>query len=678
MTLTNQQQQVLTQIKEFMKNDSSVFILRGCAGTGKTTMVKQIATYVSTLKNEVFLMAPTGRAARVLQEKTGFKATTIHKGIYESASIKTETGKDIADLKFKYHFPIKGKHKQAVTIIDEASMLSSRTQELELFEFGTDNLMDDLLTFVRPNSGGKIIFVGDPFQLPPVGDSVSQALNADFFKAKGLKVEEAELTEVLRQGKDSLILKNATLIRELLKKDMRNQLVFEEKEAEVESLSPGTLLPKYMEARKKSGKNDCVVISYSNRTAAMYNKEIRKELYGEENPPLKVGDILMIVQNNYPLNKMNGEFVPVISVGEETQQSAPVYIEKGGVKVRQNITLNFIKISITDPSEGPKECYLLKDLLYNEKPALSIEEEKALYINFCIRHKELTPNSVDFAEALKNDSFFNCLKAKFGYAVTGHKCQGGEWGKVFVDYTGRTGLSTDCLRWAYTATTRARKELYYSNLPKITPFSSFRFDAIQKCSKVKEEYRKLGTIEKSPFHDPNAPDYLHAKWMCIQRNLEFSPFRIDHIESKPYLEIYYIQTPNSIESYEIGYQKSGIFTKAKAKNITENSAIIGMMLDDERAMPLILDYHPSNELLGNVYNLIRSCCDDLDIQITNVVERLEDYHVTFYFRTSNTASYIKIYISGKGFITYAKPMSLVGADDKKLVMLIEKIKNHFI
>lgn len=678
MKLTNQQQQVLTQIKEFMKNDSSVFILRGCAGTGKTTMVKQIADYVSTFKEEVFLMAPTGRAARILQEKTGFEATTIHKRIYESAGIKIEKGTDIADIKFKYHFPIKETKKQIVAIVDEASMISSRTQKQELFEFGTDNLMDDLLTFARPNFGGKIIFVGDPFQLPPVGDSASQALNANFFKTKNLKVEEAELTEVLRQGKDSLILKNATLIRELLKKEMRNQLVFKEKEAEVESLSPENFLPKYMEARKKSGRNDCVIISFSNRTTAIYNKEIRKELYGEEIPPLKVGDILMIVQNNYSLNKMNGEFVQVSSVGEETQQSAPVYVEEGGVKVRKNITLNFIKISITNTPQEPLECYLLKDLLNNEKATLSIDEEKALYINFCIRHKNLNPKSVAFADALQKDPFYNCLKAKYGYAVTGHKCQGGEWAKAFVDYTGRTGLSTDCLRWAYTATTRARKELYFCNLPKITPFSSFRIDAIQKCSKLKEEYRKLGTIEKSPFHDPNAPDYLHAKWMCIQRNLEFSPFRIDHIESKPYLEIYYIQTPNGIESYEIGYQKSGIFTKAKAKNITENSAIIGMMLDDERAMPLILDYHPSNELLENVYNLIRSCCDDLDIQITNVVERLEDYHVTFYFRTSNTASYIKIYISGKGFITYAKPMSLVGADDKKLVMLIEKIKNHFI
>lgn len=228
MELTTQQNKVFEQIKAFLDSDASVFILRGYAGTGKTTMVKVIADYVEQ-NRQLVMMAPTGRAARVLNKKTGHDAVTIHKAIYARAHVKYKKVKDVADSEFKFVFPINQSEKggNIVAIVDEASMLCSRKIEHELFVFGTDNLMEDLLTFVRPNFGGKVIFVGDPAQLPPVGESVSNALRAEYFQEKGLKVIEAELTEVLRQKNDSVILKNAMMIRDLLKKDKRNQLVFE-------------------------------------------------------------------------------------------------------------------------------------------------------------------------------------------------------------------------------------------------------------------------------------------------------------------------------------------------------------------------------------------------------------------------------------------------------------------
>lgn len=187
MTLTTQQQQVLDKIKRFMESDAPVFILRGYAGTGKTTMVKQIADYVSQFR-KVTLMAPTGRAANVLHIKTGYQASTIHKAIYSSLELNTKEVQDIAESEFKLRFSINITDGHIVAIIDEASMLCSLKREQELFVFGTDNLMNDLLTFVRPSYGGKVIFVGDPMQLPPVGESISNALDADFFVQKGLKV----------------------------------------------------------------------------------------------------------------------------------------------------------------------------------------------------------------------------------------------------------------------------------------------------------------------------------------------------------------------------------------------------------------------------------------------------------------------------------------------------------
>jgi ATP-dependent exoDNAse (exonuclease V) alpha subunit len=193
MELTIQQQQILEGIQEFMNSDASVYILRGYAGTGKTTMVKQIADFVAQ-KCRVALMAPTGRAARVLETKTGRIATTIHKAIYGKATLDTKKVDDIAETEFKLCFPIDKVEGPVVAIVDEASMLCSRKIPHELFRFGTDNLMDDLLTYVRPSFGGKVIFVGDPAQLPPVGELDSQALNEKFFQEKGLKVMKGELT----------------------------------------------------------------------------------------------------------------------------------------------------------------------------------------------------------------------------------------------------------------------------------------------------------------------------------------------------------------------------------------------------------------------------------------------------------------------------------------------------
>ena len=345
MELTQQQQTVFDKIKEFMNSDASVFILRGYAGTGKTTMVKVIADYLAQSRS-VHLMAPTGRAARVLFQKTGHMAYTIHKSIYAKACVVSKKVKDIADSEFKFVFPIlQYEHGgNIVAIVDEASMVCSRKIEHELFVFGTDNLMEDLLSFVRPEFGGKVIFVGDPAQLPPVGEPHSNALRADFFKERGLKVIEVELTEVLRQKGDSIILKNAMMIRDLLKKEKRNNLVFEEKEDDVETVPSGEFLNKYLEYRKQSSRQDSVVICYSNKSANRYNKDIRTSLYGGD-VPLRVNDIVLITQNNYRLGRMNGEFVPILEVGARTQQSAPVYAQVGSEKKRIVVTINFVQVN---------------------------------------------------------------------------------------------------------------------------------------------------------------------------------------------------------------------------------------------------------------------------------------------------------------------------------------------
>ena len=678
MELTNQQNKVFEQIKAFLNSDASVFILRGYAGTGKTTMVKVIADYIEQTR-QLAMMAPTGRAARVLAMKTGHTATTIHKAIYSKAHVEPKKVKNIAESEFKFVFSINNSENggNIVAIVDEASMVCSRKIEHELFMFGTDNLMEDLLTFVRPNFGGKVIFVGDPAQLPPVGESVSNALRAEYFKEKGLKVIEAELTEVLRQKDDSVILKNAMMIRDLLKKDKRNQLVFEEQKDDVETVPSEQFLDKYLNYRKESGKHDSVIICYSNKSANRYNRDIRKSLYGGD-VPLQENDILLITQNNYRLDRMNGEFVPVLSIGERRQQSAPVYVQIGGKKERIVITLNFIEVTVPNGDGNPMPCMLLEDLLTSDTATISIDENRALYINFCMRNPNLKQGTESFAEALLNDEYYNAIRAKYGYAVTGHKCQGGEWGKVFVDYTGRTGLDDDSLRWAYTATTRAQKTLYVTNLPHITPFSKFRIEPIQKCKNIAPECRILNEVPPTPFHNKNVDNGIRAKYHCIAKNMEYTPYRIISVQSRPYLEIYNIQTPDGVDRYDLFYKAGDIFQPAKAASPNQHTPLIEIMLNDEQGMSYKYNYIPSDESHCKLLDLIRSACDTISVQITNVVEHAEDFSTTYYMRTSGTFSYIKVYVNSNGFITYAKPMSLKGKDDGELSEIIEIINSHFV
>ena len=225
MTLTSQQQQVLDSIKEFLNSDVPVFILKGYAGTGKTTMISYIIDEVAKLEKAPLLMAPTGRAARVLESKTKREATTIHRRIYEFDTI--ETHEDTDDI--RYIFPLKNEQELArdhICIVDESSMIGTREVHNELFEFGTGSLLNDLLTFVALNGGGKVIFIGDPMQLPPVGDNVSNALDEQFFKNNNIKVMVGELTDVVRQNEDSTILGNAMKVRALLESSQRNNLVF--------------------------------------------------------------------------------------------------------------------------------------------------------------------------------------------------------------------------------------------------------------------------------------------------------------------------------------------------------------------------------------------------------------------------------------------------------------------
>ena len=674
MTLTPQQQQVLDDIKTFLDSDISVFILKGYAGTGKTTMIRTIIGEIKNREKEPILMAPTGRAARVLETKNSWEASTIHRCIYELDTIETKEGSD--DIRFI--FPLKNledRAKDHICIVDESSMIGTREVENELFEFGTGSLLKDLLTFVAPNRGGKIIFVGDPMQLPPVGDNVSNALDEKFFEGIGIKTMVAELTDVVRQGAGSAILSNAMKVRALIESQQRNNLVFDRNEDEVIDMEGYNMPSQLLTLYPKPEIGQSVIITFSNRQARDYNYAVRELLYPNQKQ-IVVGDILQVVSNNYKLDVMNGDFVKITAINGDTEyQSAPVYINIGGERIQHKITLAFRNVRIRLDNEHELPCKIIESMLDDSDPNLNFAQIQALYINFCMRYPQLKRGSQLFKEYLKADPYFNALRVKYGYAITGHKSQGGEWNTVFVDYTGRTGLNIDCLRWTYTVTTRASQTLYGCNMPNVTPMSKLQMAPIIKASRPREEYLSFTDIPETPFHPKNTPNYIKAKYWVISDELKKEGFAIKRVESKQYCEWYHIED-NYGESILVHcyYNKAGLFTRYNAVGNSNNTTKILSLMQTNMVMLCSFRYIPSNTVLQNLYNYLESICSDLDIMITNIVEHLSEYCVYYYLQCSGSYSCIQFYITKDGFISYAQPFSDIGSDDEILIKVINQLE----
>lgn len=675
MTLTSQQQQVLNSIKEFLNNDVSVFILKGYAGTGKTTMISYIIEEVTTLEKAPILMAPTGRAARVLGAKTKREANTIHRCIYELDTIETKEDSD--DI--RYIFPLKDVEdaaKDHICIVDESSMIGTREVQNELFEFGTGSLLNDLLTFVAPHRGGKVIFIGDPMQLPPVGDNVSNALDEQFFKDNKIKVVVGELTEVVRQNEDSAILGNAMKVRTLLESPQRNNLVFDRKENEVIDIEGYNMPKQLLNIYPKPEIGQSVIITFSNRQARDYNYIIREILYPGEKQ-IVIGDILQVVSNNYGLDVMNGDFVKITDISGETEyQSAPVYVTVERKRVRQNITLAFRNVRIMLDDGREKTCKIIESMLDDADANLTFIQIQALYINFCMRHQGLKRNSQEFKELLKHDPYYNALRVKYGYAITGHKSQGGEWHTVFVDYTGRTGLTNDCLRWTYTVTTRASHILYGCNMPNVTPMSKLRVAPIIKASKPRDEYLSFTNVPETPYHSASAPNYLKAKYWAVSDKLRGAGCAVKNVESKSYCEWYRIED-NQKQNHLVQcfYNKAGIFTRYMAGDCLEGVIPILSLIQVNMTPLCSFRYTPSSVVLKSLYNNVESICSDLDVKITNIVEHLPNYHVYYYLQGSGSYSCIQFFITKDGFISYAQPFSDMGSDDDVLKKVLEKLSS---
>ena len=445
---TLKQDIVLEQLSAFIFNNSSqvLYVLKGYAGTGKTTIVGAIVNNLWKAKKSAVLLAPTGRAAKVMSTYSSNEAFTIHKKIYMPKQNKNGNVDFVMQL---------NKHKKTIFIVDEASMISDLPSQSKLF--GSGSLLDDLIQYVYSGHQCKLLLIGDTAQLPPVKLDLSPALDERQLALNYNKeVSKMELDEVMRQGHDSGILMNATLLRESLSGTFYDNFKFDISGYNdiIRLIDGHDIMDAINEAYSSLGNEDTAIIVRSNKRANLYNQQIRSRILFNEHE-LTAGDYLMVVKNNYFWIKPSSE-AGFIANGDIIE-----ILEIFNLKELYGFRFAEVKIRMVDyPKMKPFETVLILDSISVEAPSLSYEDSNKLYQEILKDYADEISGYRKFLKVKKN-KYLNALQVKFSYAMTCHKSQGGQWNTVFVEQPYLpNGIDRDYLRWLYTAVTRAREKLY--------------------------------------------------------------------------------------------------------------------------------------------------------------------------------------------------------------------------
>lgn len=460
---TQEQAHALEVFAEFLtdRDPHAVMILRGSAGTGKTTLSGAIVRTLKEIRQKVMLLAPTGRAAKVFSLNSGSPAYTIHRRIYREKSFSGVEGQ------FNLNDNL---YTDTLFMVDEASMIAN--MGLGGMSFGSGCLLDDLVHFVYQGRNDRLLLIGDKAQLPPVGEEESPALHAAMLEGYGLKVYECDLNEVLRQSEKSGILYNATMIRQMITHDDITQLpkIHFAGYSDIKPMPGAELIEALADSYHHVGLDGTIVVTRSNKRANIFNQGIRNMVLDREEE-LSQGDILMIVKNNYYWMEEERK-----SNNKLQSNEIPAFLANGDrakvLKVRRRIDLYGFRfatllLQFPDYDNYELEATVLLDTLTSEAPALTHEQQEQLFHQIEEDYQDI-PLKADRMKAIRQDQFFNALQVKFAYAVTCHKAQGGQWAHVYVDqgYMTDDMLNPDYIHWLYTAFTRATEMLYLVNWPE--------------------------------------------------------------------------------------------------------------------------------------------------------------------------------------------------------------------
>lgn len=462
---TAEQENALDTFARFMTDggDRVVMILRGSAGTGKTSLSGAIVRALKALRQKVVLLAPTGRAAKVFSLNSGSPAFTIHRRIYREKAFAGVDGQFCLNDNL---------HTDTLFMVDEASMIANLG--LGISVFGSGCLLDDLVSFVYQGRNCRLLLIGDKAQLPPVGEEESPALCADVLSGYGLKVYECDLTEVLRQSQESGILYNATMVRQMITYDEMTRLpvIRFRGFTDIVPMPGAELIESLQGSYYHVGEDDTVVITRSNKRANIFNHGIRAQVLDREEE-LERGDMVMIVKNNYFWTeqeqlraKDDAEALATIPPFLANGDRAKVLKVSGRTDL-YGFRFATLRLQFPDYDDYELEATVLLDTLNSEAPALTHEQQEQLF-HMVEEDYQDVPRKSDRMRQIRQDQYFNALQIKFSYAVTCHKAQGGQWSHVYVDqgYMTDDMLTPDYIHWLYTAFTRSTDRLFLINWPK--------------------------------------------------------------------------------------------------------------------------------------------------------------------------------------------------------------------
>ena len=447
---TQDQRNALHIFARFMtdRSENAAMILRGSAGTGKTSLAGAIVRTVNRLRIKVSLLAPTGRAAKVFSLNAGLAASTIHRKIYREKAFNG------ADGQFQLN---NNMFRDMLFMVDEASMISLSQSNTT---FGSGRLLDDLVQYVYSSGANcRLLLIGDKAQLPPVGEQESLALRADVLKAYGLQVYECDLNEVLRQSQHSGILWNATAIRKMITYNTATQLpqIHLKGFADISIVQGNELIESLASSYSAVGMDETMVITRSNKRANIFNQGIRNTILGREEE-LTTGDLVMVVKNKY-LEKDRSTDISFIANGDHA-------VVRRVRNIRELYGFRFADVALEFPDYNNTELdtVVVLDTLTTEAPALTHEQNDKLFQSIMEDYADV-PRKADRMKQLREDEYFNAMQIKFGYAVTCHKAQGGQWAHIYLDqgYMTDKMLTPDYIHWLYTAFTRATEHLYLVN-----------------------------------------------------------------------------------------------------------------------------------------------------------------------------------------------------------------------
>lgn len=693
-SLTDGQGELVNSLERFLDGKTeSVFLLKGYAGTGKTFITKGLTEYFRAIGRNYVLAAPTGKASKVIASKTKSPAYTIHKTIYsfkDIAEYRDDDTDGTETFKFYAELAVNSLSADTVYIVDEASMIPDVYQEAEFFRFGTGFLLADFLKFVNLDHNDhtkKVIFIGDDAQLPPVGMNFSPALDAGYlYREHSARSAGFELSEVVRQKAESGVIANAIPLRKALQDKTFNQLTVDFGHPDVRKVEHADLMDRYLESCGGKINGESMVIAHSNSDVRDYNRRIREHFF-PDSPEVAQGDKVMSVCNSdaYGIFISNGDFGLIRQVLSGSEKRTVTLKRKSpdtGDIEEISVALLFRDVVVGFKDlEGVSHFFkakIIEDLLYSKEAALSSDQNKALYLDFCIRNKNLKKQSTEFKHTLKTDPYFNAMRLKFGYAITCHKAQGSEWNSVFVKCKShQSQLTADYFRWLYTAITRTAKNLYLLDPPDIRPWGDLNLVQnpaldLLVAAKVVEAHPSAPVPPPQPaaasslqdsgtFGIPESAPVLLSLLAEVRRLTDGKGIAIEEVLHNQWQESYHFTRGAELARVDLSYTSRNKISVVASRSMGGLGSELVELLSPLKGRPLLAGGDSAvaeasfpKQFLNDFHEKLLGLCGASGITVQNVVE--QQWSQRYSFAKDGAVAVYDVWYNGRDQFTKCQPV----------------------